>query len=405
MKNKTILYLGLFMASLLGLNSISHAGDEDKTYTFLGVETSALSDTTREQLDIKGMGLVVENVIEETAAEEAGLMNGDILIKLGDQRLINSDQLGSLIRSQEPGDTIQLQILRKGETLNLKVKLGETSNKARKEFSSSRAFLGVESHKVSKVLANQLDLPDDVGITITRVVENSGAEDAGMKKNDILVSIDGENISDSNHLGKVLRKHKAGEEISVNVLRKGKEQTLMVTLGERKEVEYEKRFSWFGDAPEAPEEMEFHFEALQDRLAEVQEQASEIGQQIMEHIPEIVIQKEGKDGSQRTTVIKMSERSVITTTDNIKAKMITKNGEKMLTVTNNDGDVLYEGGEPSDEELEALPDDVKEIIFSLLNNESLSLETLKDIDGKNVKVIIHTTEDETSIESINTQGG
>ncbi len=406
MKKKTILNLGLLLAAIIGFNVQLLGSSKNKSYTFLGVETSELSNTTREQLDIKGMGCVVENVINGTSAEAAGLMNGDILIKYDDQRLVNSDQLGSLIRSQDPGDSITLQILRKGERLDLPVTLGETSKNERKNYGESRPFLGVESHKVSGVLANQLDLPKDVGITISRVVDGSGADNGGMKKNDILISMNGENIEDSSHLGKVIRKNNAGDEVAVDILRKGKPMTLNITLGERKTVESKKHFSWFGSPPEAPDapdvdELNVHVEVLQEHLHEMQMHMSDLGDQIMEHIPEIVIKKEGKDGSQRTTVIKMSERSVVTTTDDLIATMISEDGVKSLSVTNTDGDVLYEGGQPTDEELEALPDDVQEIILSLLNNEHMSLEALSEIDGKDVKVIIHTSEDETYIRTKN----
>lgn len=94
--------------------------------TFLGVETSRVSDALRQHIDIPdGVGLTIHHVAKGSGAEEAGLQEYDILLKVDDQIIINQEQLSTYIRSKKAGDKVRTEILRKGEVLRVPVKLGE----------------------------------------------------------------------------------------------------------------------------------------------------------------------------------------------------------------------------------------------------------------------------------------
>jgi hypothetical protein len=94
--------------------------------TYLGVITSGASPAMRAQLSLgKGVGLVVDSVEPNTAAATAGIMQHDVLEKLNDQLLINTEQLTALLRTMKAGDEVTLTVLRKGERQSIKAKLGE----------------------------------------------------------------------------------------------------------------------------------------------------------------------------------------------------------------------------------------------------------------------------------------
>ncbi len=107
---------------------VNYSSDDDEPaepYAFLGVETARVSTTLREQLGLpRGIGLVVQRVVKETAAA-AVLQKHDILTKMGDQLLVSSDQLGVLVRSNDPGTEVELTFLRGGKEQTATVKLGE----------------------------------------------------------------------------------------------------------------------------------------------------------------------------------------------------------------------------------------------------------------------------------------
>jgi type II secretory pathway component PulC len=98
-----------------------------------------------------------------------------------------------------------------------------------------RPWLGIQPEELSDELRSQLDIEEGVGLLVTDVREGSPALQAGLKKNDILLKIDGKPVKGEETLAKFMKSAKVGQEATLTVLRKGKEQTLKVTLTERKE--------------------------------------------------------------------------------------------------------------------------------------------------------------------------
>ncbi len=94
--------------------------------TYLGVSTSRLSPSLNEQLRLpRGVGLMVDRIDRDSPAEAAGLRRNDVLWKLDDQVLINSQQLRILVRTFKSGDEVGLTVIRRGEPQKLRAKLTE----------------------------------------------------------------------------------------------------------------------------------------------------------------------------------------------------------------------------------------------------------------------------------------
>jgi len=93
---------------------------------YLGVTTSPVADTLREQLGLpKGFGLVVDSVEKDSPADKAGLKVHDVLQKLDDQLLINAPQLTVLVRSKKADDEITFTVIRAAKPMEIKAKLVE----------------------------------------------------------------------------------------------------------------------------------------------------------------------------------------------------------------------------------------------------------------------------------------
>ena len=104
-----------------------------------------------------------------------------------------------------------------------------------------RPFLGVRYIVLNQEIARLHKLPVDYGALIVRetlgeeaVVQGSAANKAGFKEYDIILECNGEKITEKNPLANILQKYKIGEEISLKILREGKEITLKVELEEKK---------------------------------------------------------------------------------------------------------------------------------------------------------------------------
>jgi serine protease Do len=75
--------------------------------------------------------------------------------------------------------------------------------------------------------------PDKPGLEIGNVVEGSGAEKAGLRTGDVILKVNGEDMSEQEDLLNIISKHKVGDTLKVTILRNEEERTVQVTLGAR----------------------------------------------------------------------------------------------------------------------------------------------------------------------------
>ena len=104
-----------------------------------------------------------------------------------------------------------------------------------------RPFLGIRYFILNKEISQANKLPVDYGALIVReslgekaIVKNSAADKAGLKEYDIILELNGEKINEENPLTDILQKYKIGEEISLKILREGKEMNAKLKLEEKK---------------------------------------------------------------------------------------------------------------------------------------------------------------------------
>lgn len=71
----------------------------------------------------EGMGLTVKEVKKGSFAETAGLKTGDLLVKLDDQKLVNAEQLGTLLNAIKSGEAVTFTVIRDGKPVEVKGKV------------------------------------------------------------------------------------------------------------------------------------------------------------------------------------------------------------------------------------------------------------------------------------------
>lgn len=97
-----------------------------------------------------------------------------------------------------------------------------------------RGMLGVGIQPVTEVLRESFGLKDTKGVLVPNVVKGSAADNAGIKRDDVIVAINGDPIEDPNVLRNRIAGTQPGTEIKVTIVRDGKEQELIVKLDEFK---------------------------------------------------------------------------------------------------------------------------------------------------------------------------
>src|SRR5579862_1980301 len=98
-----------------------------------------------------------------------------------------------------------------------------------------RGWLGVRIQQVTDNLAESLDLGSARGALVAGLDDKGPAKPAGMQPGDVVVKFDGHDVKEMRDLPRIVADTPVGKEVDVVVVRKGKEQTLKVTIGRLKE--------------------------------------------------------------------------------------------------------------------------------------------------------------------------
>ena len=98
-----------------------------------------------------------------------------------------------------------------------------------------RGWLGVMIQKITPDLKEKLGLKDESGALVADVTAGGPAEEAGIKRGDVIVSFDGEDIKEMHDLPYIVASTPVGKKVPVEVIRKGKKKSLLVKTGELKE--------------------------------------------------------------------------------------------------------------------------------------------------------------------------
>lgn len=254
------LMLLLISAPLANAKPLSEGG-------FLGVYARELDIALLEALDFDGDGVLIEDVVQGSPADQIGIEPGDILTTFDGRTITSPRSLRRSLWRTDPGDKVEVELWRDGKARKETVELSEDSRgdessmvwhfddgdletfmmkggQFLKNLDSlsmnleKPAYLGVEMQTLNDQLATYFGSGKNRAM-VEAVKEETAAEEAGLEAGDVFLKIDGEEIMDTKDVTDALRKHKKGDKIEITVLRKGKKKTFSATLGERD-------FYWFG---------------------------------------------------------------------------------------------------------------------------------------------------------------
>jgi serine protease Do len=127
-----------------------------------------------------------------------------------------------------------------GEGGSVGIGFAVPSNMARQVFDQlvkngkvSRGYIDVSLGNITHDAAPLLGLKDTHGAVVGHVGAGGPGDKAGLKPEDIIVSIDGKPVADANELTMAVVAHQPGETITLGIMRNAKPETVRVTLGQR----------------------------------------------------------------------------------------------------------------------------------------------------------------------------
>lgn len=151
-------------------------------------------------------GAVIARVIEDSAADRAGLRAGDIVLELDHQRLRNGADLRNGVGLTRVGKRVQLKLIRNGVTREVTVRL----SKARDEASPSgqtidggRLHRRLDGARLRQHYSNKY--PNEGGVVIAEIEKGSVAASVGLKPGDLIVSVNRREVTTLSEMEQAVR--------------------------------------------------------------------------------------------------------------------------------------------------------------------------------------------------------
>ena len=94
-------------------------------------------------------------------------------------------------------------------------------------------FLGIYAENISRENMGRYHVNQVRGVGVTQIVKDSPAEKAGLRKDDVILRLDGENITSVRKLNRIVSELSPDQSVKVAISRGGSEQELTATIGKR----------------------------------------------------------------------------------------------------------------------------------------------------------------------------
>lgn len=163
----------------------------------LGVGVQDLTPELARAFDIKQhRGAVVANIVEGSAADKAGLKVGDIILTVGGRKVRSASDLRNAVGLVRIGDKLEMGVLREGRRMTLTAVIAPPKvDKAEGERIHPR-LAGATLGSVSGA--------DPDGVSVLEVERGSAAQQAGLRKGDLILSANRRPVSDLDDLRRVV---------------------------------------------------------------------------------------------------------------------------------------------------------------------------------------------------------
>ncbi|HUA38876.1 MAG TPA: DegQ family serine endoprotease [Candidatus Sulfopaludibacter sp.] len=191
----------------------------------LGVVIQEMTPDLAKQFGLsETKGVLISQVNKDSAAEKAGLKDGDVVIQYNGKDVNSVDALRNLVSSTLPGTKVRIQILRDGKTETLTATIGNQSATAAAPSQAGANLLsqlGLTVETLTPDLAKQYNVNAEKGAVITDVNESSLASLAGLQTGDVIVEADHQPVASMDDLEQALAKAKHKNQVLLRVTRAG----------------------------------------------------------------------------------------------------------------------------------------------------------------------------------------
>ncbi len=204
------------------------------TRGWLGVLIQKITPDLAESFGLEDdEGALVSRVDPAGPAAAAGIERGDVIVEFDGTKIASMEDLPRKVAATSVGAKVPVIVLRDGKRKKIDVEIGELAepeladaNGSPAEESGTARF-GIKAQDVTPQMAKQLGLEEgDGGVVITGVEQGSPAEAANLRRGDVVLEVDRQEVGSVSELKKALD---AAEDGALLLIRRG-ESTLFVAM-------------------------------------------------------------------------------------------------------------------------------------------------------------------------------
>ena len=204
---------------------------------WLGVSIQNVDRTLAESFDLdRPRGALVAQVGKDSPAERAGIESGDIIVEVDGEQIEVSADLPHVIGLIAPGLKVPVSVIREGKERSIRVEIGALeanevpSVVAKASEPGTLQALGMVVRELQETDENPSGLRG--GVLVTKVDDESAADESGVRAGDILTRVGRTPISRLADMESAIEQIKPGDSLSLRLIRQGSPQFIGIKVPE-----------------------------------------------------------------------------------------------------------------------------------------------------------------------------
>jgi serine protease Do len=212
---------------------------------WLGIRIETLGDdpTIRDLFKGADKGVVVRTIEADAPASKSDLRPFDVITHVDGTPIDSDSQLQHEILKKKIGQSVQLSVWRKGQTIKVPIKTGELPNEIAQASNAlpiqpapptqeSVGKFGLQVQELTKDVAERLRLPVQQGVVVTDVEDNSIAAAQDIQREDVITEVDGKPVTNVKSFREALSKADPKRGVLLYIDRKGSKTFAVLKAGD-----------------------------------------------------------------------------------------------------------------------------------------------------------------------------
>jgi len=178
---------------------------------WVGIRLQDIDTKLAKKLGIQS-GVLIPEVDEKGPGKAAGLLSGDVVVKLDGKEISNGKQLAGAVASKEVGDPVVMTVNRGGKEKDIKIVLapwgeksaGENGVVKKEEGTKKSSSIGVTVKTLTDKTAKLYGLKSGDGVVVTGVEDGSIADNAEIAEGDIIKEVDRKGVKSAAEFDKAI---------------------------------------------------------------------------------------------------------------------------------------------------------------------------------------------------------